>query len=313
MNRVQGNQPESQRKIFIVGDLAVDYVLTTERLEGNINLVRPAPIVGGCAFNAAMAFKQIEGAIPIICASLGQDLPGQIILDRLRQEEVIFAGNTFQGVMTGFITLIYGGENNRILIDDNIDTANKYDKKMIERALAKWSIGKEDSILFFSYAIPRLGVKHCRALMEIFANTGATLAVDLVPHRIYEMEDMVTQRKITLADCNSLFKNVTLLIAEYRSLCGFTGRTPILGADGYTEPPEEEISCLCNMFSGQYFDVRYGVGEISTQVIYKRDYGVLECQKTGYEKRSKMERRGFGDILTAQSIVKLGSLLAVHK
>jgi len=309
VNRIKKGQPGSQRKIFIVGDLAVDYVLTAERLEGNFNLVRPAPIVGGCAFNAAMAFKQIEGAKPIICASLGQDLPAQIILDRIRRERIVFAGNISKTAMTGFITLIYTGENNRLLIDDNTDTANKYDKKIIERALAKWRIGKEDCLLFFSYAIPRLGVKYCMELMEIFAGTGATLAVDLVPHRLYEKEDMVTQQKITLADCNRLFKNVSLLIAEYRSLCGFTGQTPILGDDGYTAPPKEEINRLCNMFLGQCFDVRYGIGEISTQVIYKKDCGVLECQKTGYEKCLKTERRGFGDILTAQTIMNLNSFL----
>jgi len=293
---------ESRRRIFIVGDLAVDYILTTEQSGCSLNLIRPEPIVGGCAFNAAMGFKKVGGLIPILCASVGRDIPGDIILDRIHQEGIGFAGNISQTVMTGFITLIYAGNNNRIIINDST-SANKYDTKMIEQALVEWGIGKEDIILFFSYAIPRFGVKRCMQLMNIFANTGATLAVDLVPHRIYEMEDTVTKKKITLADCNNLFKNVAFLITEYRTLCGLAGQTPTLGIDGYTEPSEEDIKYLCNIFCGQYFDIRYGMGEISTQLIYKKDYGVLDCIKTGYENCSKTERRGFGDILTAQSIL----------
>jgi len=317
-NKIHEKIQNFHPKILIIGDLAVDYVLFADRqLKGNINLVRPDPIIGGSAYNAAKAFKHIHKMMPVICASVGQDIEGQLILDSLRKEEILFAGTVSSTLMTGFVTLIYAGDNDRLIINDSRDSANNYSIDTVQQALSAWQIGKGDFILFLGYAVPRCGISHCIQLMEILNSTGADIVVDLVPHNLHEMKDTLTQLQFTLADCNDLFKHVTLLIAEYQTLCGFMHCSPVRGAQGYTEPPEDginnnSIKNICAAFPGKFFDIRYGIDEISMQIIYKREFGEMERLKTNYEQCLKKERRGFGDKLTAQSIMKINNLINVE-
>ena len=304
--KIPGKLSKPHNKVLIVGDLAVDFIFNVEHIKGNINLVRSDPIVGGCAFNAAMGFKQCGGGvIPIVCASVGDDLHGRIIQKKISEAGIIFAGNASKTAITGFTSIIYSEDNNRIIINDSKNSANNYDINTIKKTIDTYQIGRGDIILFVGYAIPRFGIKHCMQLVEIFIKSGAAIAVDLVPHNLFAIEDAANCQKITLADCYELLKHAILLIAEYRTLCGFLGRTPLYGVDGQTEPSTDEIKYICDLFPGVYIDLRYGIGEISMQLIYKKNRGLVKSQKTGYELLEKENRRGFGDILTARTIIEI--------
>jgi sugar/nucleoside kinase (ribokinase family) len=304
---------ETHPKVLIVGDLAIDYIISAEKLTGNVNLTRPEPQVGGCAYNAALGFRrQGTGILPVICASVGNDVLGRLILDKLRQEGLLFAGFVSEKAMTGFITIIYLGEDRRTLINDGNDSANDYDIHTLEKAISACHIGKEDYVLFLAYAVARFGISHCMRLMEVITATGATVAVDMVPHNLFQLSDPVSHRKISLENINSLFCCANIIITEYNTLCGFMGQKPTPGVGTLCELSEEDITLLCGAFPGEYFALRYGLGEISRELICKRPlsstrYEILEINKTGYEFLPKERRRGFGDILTAQLIAKHAS------
>jgi sugar/nucleoside kinase (ribokinase family) len=296
-------QALNSHQVFVVGDLAVDFVISAEKFTGNVSLTRPEPVVGGCAYNAAIGLRGEGGLKPVVCASVGQDSLGAFILDTLRREEIIFAGSV-RSAMTGFVTIVYIGENDRLMINDGAGSANDYSIDTIERAITSTHIGRGDYILFPCYALPRLGVQHCAQIMELLSSTDATLVVDLAPHNLFNVKDPVTHRKISAADIKELFKHVRILIGEYTTFLGFLDETLSIGSEARAEPSGQDLNRICSVFPGLYFDIRYGFGNISEQLICRRNGSgysaeILETNKTGYEALPKEKRRGFGDVLTA--------------
>src|SRR6185295_17258004 len=126
---------------------------------------------------------------------------------------------------------------------------------------------------------------------------AASVILDVVPHNIYQ--------RITLRQFNQIVRDRTnVIIAEFSTLMRLVDPTLVPG-----DPTEEDWELLSANYGTETFVIRYGAGNISKQQIRQRqghdELQILEPElNTGFANLNPYERRGFGDVLTAEVISK---------
>jgi sugar/nucleoside kinase (ribokinase family) len=85
---MQQNRHNYLPKVFVTGDLMVDYLVTGAALGKITRVPTVPPRVGGSAYNAAIAFRSI-GFPTSVFGKVGQDDNAKLILPPLQEHEVI--------------------------------------------------------------------------------------------------------------------------------------------------------------------------------------------------------------------------------
>ncbi len=291
---------QGNRRIFILGDLNVDYFysVSNETLTKGAILEKQTPLVGGTGFNAARAFRD-NGFNPILYGNVGSDNDGSIIFEELNIQafnSIIAVSKTKQ---TGNCQIFYIGneqKKQRILVQES-DNANDYSVDQINKSLLLCKIGSDDIIFLVGHCFARCAKSELKALITCVQNTGAKLILDLVPHDLYT--------KISLEDFLEVIGNkIDVIISEYQVLRGFLDL-----ADKNGEPSDKERQDYLKLFPTRFLVIRYGEANIGKQDVCKNldgggyevlDKGIL----TGYSTAPVEEKLGFGDRLTAELLLK---------
>lgn len=296
MNSAQNNIG----RIFVTGDLNVDEIVTGVRL-GSINEVNEIKKeVGGSAINAAKGFKN-QGFKTVIWGSVGNDDNGKLILGEIDKCMIKNAVNIHQSKPTGVCHIIYfQGDNDMRTIYYVRNNANDYQVSFLEKAL-KWAeISGDDYIYSSLHCFYQLNddVDHCKSYIQVLRDSGAKLIIDLTPHLIFV--------KIGLDEIRSIIGGtVFLLIAEYRTFMGFINP----GSDENKKVENSSLQKIASAFQAEYYDCRFGKGNISRQILFKKHTRGIQTlsyiEETGYKNLADNEKSGFGDILTARTLQNL--------
>jgi sugar/nucleoside kinase (ribokinase family) len=286
--------------MLVIGDLNIDYVIKEDNVHGGKIVDSPLPAVGGTGFNAAVAF-QAAGLNPIVFGKTGDDLDGQTIRDALSAQKLTVFLGLANDKPTGNCTLIFVSNHARWMIQQR-NNANDYDERNLQQVLDLCQIGEGDTAFFVGHPLVRFPISQTVSLLRRIAKTGARIIVDLVPHNLYET--------VTLEELKSVLDcGVHMLIAEYATLMRFFGHGPIA-----KEPANGDVKQIMDALPMRVLIVRFGVGNISQQQIWKREndghlYCIDRTDDTGYEKLTGDEKRGFGDRLTARVLTTLSKEL----
>lgn len=283
--------PNKEKRIFVMGDLNVDYQI--HGISGGVIANKPEPIIGGTGFNAAMALKSKE-LTPILFGKVGDDQHGRMIANELKKQDFFSLIGTHKIKPTGSCSIVFLDDDERWLMQDT-DNANDYDLDNLEQAIALSSIREDDVIFLITHAFFRRGVKHSADMLKLLNRTNAKIVLDIVPHTLY--------KSISLEDLNNIIEgNVFAIIAEYTTFMHFLRTEP--NKDG---PNRSDYISILNNFKTSTIIVRYGFGNISRQTIccssdfHTYEY-LSEAVDTGYESTPNEQKRGFGDRLTAEII-----------
>lgn len=252
------------------------------------------PMVGGTAFNAALAFSQ-KGFFPIIIGNVGNDAEGQYIQKTIKEKKLSNIIHKNPNKPTGTCHIFYsdsGFKKGRHFIRNKND-ANVYDLRFLTAALESVRAEKDELIFIASDFFVRQDISDCQNMLEAISEKSTKVILDVVPHSIY--------KKLRLQEFKSIIDDrVYVMIAELKTLMRFFDK------DYSKDSPQfEDWDRIFANFNPRFVVIRYGVGEISKQEIRKySDTGkimVLQAEiNTGYEKlNNDFEKRGFGDILTA--------------
>lgn len=256
---------KSDRWIFVIGDLNVDYMYSPAKLSPTgVILDKPEPLAGGTAFNAAAAFNK-EGFSPIIFGKIGDDADGQFIRHELETRRGIISLVGINGQQhTGSCSVIIAEDTKQRLLLKEENNANDYDLEHLKQALALSQIGldrqtgRADLAFIVGHPFVRQGVDHTRKLIDMVAETGAKIVLDLVPHNMYET--------VSLAEFNkAVGSRVSMLIGEYNTLMRMTEH-PVI----HDEPQSEDLALLFASLRSEFLVLRYGIGNISKQMVCRR-------------------------------------------
>jgi 3,4-dihydroxy 2-butanone 4-phosphate synthase/GTP cyclohydrolase II len=281
--------------IFVVGDLNVDYLLSETNLLGQNVKNSPPPVVGGTGFNAARTFKY-KGFEPIIFGKIGNDREGQLIRQELEKVKFRSLVQVSENKNTGRCHLYFDESKQERLLIKEEHNANDYDLNRLKQALVHSGIGEKDHIFIVGHFLVRHNRDDARELMSLLSKTKARIILDVVPHTMH--------REMKLSDFNyAVGDNAHVIIGEYPTLMGLI--EPKVEKD---TPDNEDWVAMLKTFRSQFLVVRYGKGNISRQTICTRvgdsGFQILEDEDTGYLYATSEEKRGFGDGLTADFLIK---------
>jgi sugar/nucleoside kinase (ribokinase family) len=306
-NRVggKGTACVDKGRIFVVGDLNVDYLVSGDRLQSGILVGQSEPIPGGNGANAACAFRR-EGFTSVLIGTVGEDPHARILRDALGAEGVDALLAVDESRPTGVCHIVYAREDRyecklKLM---NRNHANRYEPGVIDRAFRDRGLGASDLLFATTDMLVREGVEVFRQILCIIEQYRPKLIVDLVPHDI--------NKKIGLRDLAAVLSGrVRVLIAEFTTLLEQGETSPARSA-----PTEEDWRRLFARFDPEILVLRYGCDNVALQAIRRRsqevDSGVVLSPEadTGYQDLgSPAEKRGYGDTLTARLVRKLLPML----
>ncbi|MEO5371126.1 MAG: PfkB family carbohydrate kinase [Magnetococcus sp. DMHC-1] len=278
-------------KVLIFGDLAVDIVVHRTNDSDEI-IDTPSPNVGGTGLNAALAFKQKPPLFPILCGRIGNDTNGKIVRKELEHHQITSLLAVDQSRRTAVCTSVFNINGTyRLLIKDEDNISNIYEIDDFEQSLELSKLSDRDYVFLACHFFVRRGLTHSRLLIrQIVKMTNAAIICDLVPHDMYK-DDRI-DRKGFLDVVN---EGVHVVIAELTTILR------LLGYEYYADDINGCTSYLKDL-TVRYVVVRYGVGNIEYQSVLYREmdgYRVVSTVNTCYSKLKPDQRRGFGDLLTA--------------
>jgi len=287
------------KRIFVVGDLNVDYNLTIPKQKLSVGGIidKPSPVVGGTAFNAARAFKE-SGFESIIFGKVGNDHEGRQIISEIERSNIKALLAISEAAATGNCHLIFI-ENDipRTIIQEG-NNANDYDTDNLAMAIGLTDIGERDIVFVVGHPFVRFDREYAKKLIDIIAEKGAKIILDVIPHNMYE--------KVSLADFKYIVGDrAHVIIAEFSTLMRFLGRTNTSDKPSLHEI-EEVVTQFSSQISSRILIIRYGEGNIEKQTVCRINperslLHIIEQElDTGYTRIPLVERRGFGDRLTAK-------------
>jgi sugar/nucleoside kinase (ribokinase family) len=292
------------RRLFVIGDLNVDYVVDGQSLTDGQLAPRGQPIPGGNAFNAARAFAR-AGFECVVIGSVGADPHGDFLRDALLREGLENVVAVDSAHATGVCHIVYERadryENQiRILKQHH---ANRYDSAFIGAAMAAKNAAPGDIAFTTAVVLARQGLTSARNLTATIQRHGAKMILDVVPHDLY--------RRATAADLSNAFASPVLMIAELETL------TRLAGWNRHIElPDDDDWRKLLSVFGAEILALRYGFGHIGKEAVRRRASSsggavVLKPDAdTGYAALAEpLEKRGFGDRLTAKLLRDVARLL----
>ena len=124
--------------------------------------------------------------------------------------------------------------------------------------------------------------------------SGARMIIDIVPHDIYQCLNLECLQKFLLGP-------VFAIVAEWHTLTNLVGIG--LASD---IPTRSDFELVCSALTAEYYLCRYGVGNISRELIFRLSHTTLEqvgdARETGYEHVPDSQKAGFGDRLTCDAM-----------
>lgn len=288
-------------RIFVTGDLNVDHVVTDVALGGitRVKFIRRAP--GGSAYNAAIAFQE-AGFKPLLYGKVGTDLNGDVIVDALETRGIHHLIDRDSEKATGTCHIIYFRDQPQLRTIYYSDrNANDYSATSLEQALRAADLHRDDLVFssLHMYDQTNHDESNCCAFFALLRASGARLIVDIVPHRIYETLDVASICRIVGAP-------PFMFIGEYRT---FMNLIDPAWQDSNGLPTDTDCSLIARKFAAEYFACRYGVGNISHELLFKRCVSSLvllgPARQTGYEAVPDPDKPGFGDQLTANTLRRI--------
>ncbi len=284
--------------VFVTGDLNVDHVATNVVLGGITRVAHNPPTVGGSALNAAFALRA-AGFHSVVFGKVGADADGDHILSALSTHQIQCFVNRHNSRPTGSCNIIYfEGEKYPRTIYYACGNANDYEIDSLDEALRAAALTQNDFVFspLHLYDQTDGDRNHCRAFFHKLRSSGARVIVDVVPHGIYELLDAMT-----LVDI--IGGPVFVMIGEYRTFMNLTAAC----ADDM--PTQADCDRIAQHFESTYFLCRFGIGNISRELVFRRTAtgaDIIEAAaETGYESLPDVEKRGFGDRLTASTLKRI--------
>lgn len=282
-----------RKKIIVLGNLNVDYLLAGESFEEGQPLKKENPLVGGTAYNAAYAFS-LKGFHPILIGNVGDDREGDFIQRTIKNNKLDSIIHVHPHKPTGTCHIVYF--NNKLIKKRyirNKNDANEYNLSFLSRALNSAGIQEDDIIFIASDFFVRQDIEISQRVLKTIFKHSTKIVLDVVPHTIY--------KKLTLQEFRNIVDgHVHVMIAELKTLMRFLDKDY-----SKNRPHNEDWQQIFSHFNAHFIVIRYGVGEISKQETRKYsgtgEIEILQAEiDTGFDKCSKAsERRGFGDNLTA--------------
>jgi sugar/nucleoside kinase (ribokinase family) len=282
-----------RKKIVVLGNLNVDYLLAGESFAEGKPLKKENPLAGGTAYNAAYAFS-LKGFQPILIGNVGKDREGDFIQRTLKNNKLNRIIHVHPHKPTGTCHIVYfHNKSIKKRYIRNKNDANEYDLDFLGRALDSAGIQTDDIIFIASDFFVRQDLETSKSVLKTVFKHSTKIVLDVVPHTIY--------KKLTLQEFRYIVDGyVHVMIAEFKTLMRFLDKDC-----SKTRPSNEDWQQIFSHFNAHLIVIRYGVGEISKQEARKYSAsGEIEIVQaeidTGFDKCSKAsERRGFGDTLTA--------------
>ena len=296
-----GLRRDAGPKVLVTGDLNLDNVIADLELGGVNRLHYGKPMAGGSAFNAALAFKQ-EGFDPIVFGAVGDDPAGDTILNELEYYSIGQTVTRDKCRLTAQCNILYfRGRDELRTIYYEANNANSYDAKSLHHAIARASLGPDDYLFSPLHILDQMDrqIEACRPFMNELATTEGRLIVDLVPHGLYSFCDADTLTSL-------LTNNTWLMIGEFRTFFNLIHRRskPLPAA-----PTRQDCETIARTFKSKHFSCRYGAGNIGYEILFghdlQRQAGEPISRDTGYARLRTDQKRGFGDLLTAQAVKTL--------
>jgi pfkB family carbohydrate kinase len=296
--RSRSGPPDGSYKMFVTGDLNIDNVVTGVTLGGITRVAFNPPVVGGSAYNAAIAFDR-EGFQTIIFGKVGADHGGDLILTALQKHRIKYHVARDEAKPTGTCNIIYfeGHEHPRTIYYWG-SNANDYDLASLRMALRKAALVEGDFIFspLHIYDQTNHNRQMCRDFFDVLRSCRARVIIDVVPHRIYESLNADDLREI-------IGGPAFMIIGEFRTFMNLIGVDP---NDIGSVPGESDCNRIADHFNAEYFLCRYGFGNISHERVFRRMQKAVEFLNrpthTGYERVPDVKKRGFGDWLTAKTL-----------
>ena len=293
-------QSHGDRKVFVTGDLNVDFVLTGASIGEISRIPAPRPRVGGSAFNAAVAFRR-EEFHSILFGKVGADANGDLIVDGVRQLHIDHFIERDPAKPTGTCHIMYFKDADHLRTVFYFEkNANDYVAATLRNALVKANISERDFVFspFHLYEQTDRHLDRCRTFFNDLRSRGARLILDVVPHTLHQAITMTDFRHVVAGP-------VDVLIGEYRTLAGLID----IGVTRDDVPSPRECAMFSDHFNADVVICRFGIGNIGRQIVFTRRVTTRplprEAADTGYERLPDAEKRGYGDYLTARTLAYL--------
>jgi sugar/nucleoside kinase (ribokinase family) len=287
-------------KVFVTGDLNIDNMITGVALGKITRVPYIPPVVGGSAYNAAVAFKH-AGFHPIVFGKIGDDDGGDLILSALERQGIDYLIDRDNAKPTGTCNIIYfrGEEYPRTIYYWSAN-ANDYNTESLQLALKKADLSEDDFIFSSLHLYDQTDgdLDHCRAFFAELRSSGSRVIVDIVPHTIYDIFDVAVLKDI-------ISGSVFMMIGEYRTFMN------LIAVGAYADdrtPTQADCEQIARHLEAEYFLCRYGIGNISRELVFRRTHEAVKLlwtAETGYEHLPDVEKRGFGDYLTASTLSQI--------
>lgn len=286
-------------RIIVIGNLNIDYIEPSHSFFRRNSFDKDAPLVGGTAYNAAVAFAK-RNLMPVIIGSVGDDYEGSLIKAQISSNNLSSVINTDASKPTGICQIRYkreDGKTKRTYIRSPND-ANCYSVSFLRYALESLNISNKDIIFSTSDFVGRNSVGYSKEFWEVVRSFGDRIVLDVVPHKLYE--------KLDIKQFNDIFgSSIKILIAEFKTLIKLLSRNNLA-----IYPSERDWRILFSSYRSRVIVARYGEGEISkqeTRIVIPGNTDIIQKEliETGYNVLKEIDQRGFGDMLTANILSRL--------
>lgn len=293
--------PVTDNSVIIISDLNIDKILCLTDCNGEFCGFNDGikETTGGCAFNSAQIFKQ-EHLDPVILGSIGDDPEGRSILSDLENNELkafIYKSSR----QTGKSQIFYRNDSREIFSER--ENANDYDSR-ISVMLDSLKLNGRNIIYATTHMLIRGTEVNVKKISESMYSSGARIVIDIVPHDIYNSATWDTF-------CKVFDRPLFMVICELKTILSF--HPDLNHSVGYDETVEHGIfqDVLEKVYDSrldmEYFVLRYGYQNIGKQRVYKKKDGkFIQCvdEETGFENVKPEDRRGYGEVLTANLLKK---------
>lgn len=296
--------PKKRTRILVIGDLNIDIIFQGVQVGENRSFC-PEIIVGGTGINASIAFKR-NNYTPILFGKVGHDYYGDLIIKKLKSQNIISIIEIDKKKPTCLCNIIYFENKDylRTIFFDNNNT-NDYDILNLSKALEIINLNIKDYVFLTLHFILRLNKtkNNFYNFYSEITKTKAKIIIDLTPHDIYKH---ISKKELNYIFSHSIFA----VIGEHNTFM------KILNTNYYSpnidnKPKESEYLEIEKYFNSEYYLCRFGNGNISFQSVYyitkqKKIIYLEKNKNTGYDLLLDYStKRGFGDILTSNSLTKI--------
>jgi len=275
------------RRIFVIGDLNVDY-----RLHVNEDKVSGDRVPGGTAINAAIAFRD-EGFTPVVLGAIGQDEHGDF-LESAMERHGISASTVRISAPTGSCALVSDQGFSRRLT--NADTsANAVKPIVLAEMLKRLAPQQAEPVFVASHMLVRQKSADCAQFFAEIARLSSRVVVDLLPH---DLADRVNWLNVQTCLKGLVF----LLISELRTLRGLHA----MQRDATPTPIHADWSAAFDDLGARAMALRYGRFGIEMESFAKACEYRNTMEASSYrimpEDVADPHRSGLGDRLTARLV-----------